>query len=77
MYTNSNLAGKAFISMPKKRSMTETFLKNIEDNDMKYSAWLVDEDDLFGAVLDNEKDSKKLFEDLKLTNVMIYEIIKN
>jgi hypothetical protein len=71
------LAGKALIAMPKKRSMTETFLKFIESNEMNYTAFTIDEENLFGEVLDNEKESKKLFEDLKITNVIVYEIKKN
>jgi hypothetical protein len=71
------IVGKAFISMPKKRSMTETFLKYVEENEMKYSAWQIVEEDLFGPALENEKDAKKLFENLQSTNVMIYEISKN
>lgn len=70
-------AGKALIAMPKKRGMTEIFLKLIENNEMNYRAFSIDEDDLLIDPLENEKESKKLFEDLKSTNVMIYEIKKS
>jgi hypothetical protein len=63
--------------MPKKRSMTEMFLKFIESNEMNYTSLCLDEEELFGDVLDNEKESKKLFEDLRVTNVVVYEIKKN
>ena len=61
--------------MPKKRSMTDKFLKYIEDNGMKYEAKLIEDEDLFSSPLENEKD-KKLFDDLKTSYVMIYEIMK-
>lgn len=69
-------SGKALIAMPKKRSMTEQFLKLIVDNGMNYQGNIIDDEDLFSNPLENDKESKKLFEDLKATNVMIYEITK-
>ena len=65
------------IAMPKKRSMTETFLKLVESNEMSFTVIPLDEEDLFGDALENEKESRKLFEDLKTTNVIVYEIKKN
>lgn len=65
------------IAMPKKRSMTEIFLKLVESNDMNYKVLPLEDEDLFGDALENEKESKKLFEDLKTTNVIVYEIKKN
>ncbi len=44
---------------------------------MNYTSLCLDEEELFGDVLDNEKESKKLFEDLRVTNVVVYEIKKN
>jgi hypothetical protein len=63
--------------MPKKRSMTEIFIKFVESNEMNCTSLSIVEEDLLGDVLDNEKESKKLFEDLRMTNVFIYEIKKN
>lgn len=63
--------------MPKKRSMTEIFIKFVESNEMNCTSLSIVEEDLLGDVLDNEKESKKLFEDLRMTNVIIYEIKKN
>jgi predicted SAM-dependent methyltransferase len=68
--------GKAIIAMPKNRSMTDQFLKLINDNGMKYEGRIIDDQDLFFNPLENEKESKKVFEDLKTSNVMLYQISK-
>jgi hypothetical protein len=62
--------------MPEKRSMTSTFLKHIEDNNMKYNILLLNEEDLLGPILDDKTESKKLFEDLKEMKITLYEIYK-
>ena len=62
--------------MPKKRSMSETFLKFVEENDMKWEGKLVDDESLLFNPMENEKEGKKYFEDLKNIQMMIYEISK-
>ena len=73
--------GKCFISMPKERSMTKTFLEYIENEGLKWKSLAfndLDEEEkkyLFYPVLANDKKNK-LFEDLSKMNIMLYEINK-
>jgi len=77
-----NENGVAIICMPKKRSMTEVFLNHLGNLNLKYNSYFIEQDesyfnqDLFTAPIDNEKESKKLFEDLKKMEILIYEIYK-
>lgn len=68
--------GKALITMPEKRSMTTKFIEYLEANELtcKYQYIESEDDDLFGKVLDDEKESKKYFEDLKSMKIILYEI---
>jgi len=73
--------GKCFISMPKERAMTKTFLEYIENEGLKWKSLAfndLDEEEkkyLFYPVLANDKKNK-LFEDLSKMNIMLYEINK-
>ena len=73
--------GKCYISMPKERSMTKTFLEYIENEGLKWNSLLfndLDEEEkqyLFMPVLENDKKNK-IFEDLSKMNLMLYEISK-
>ena len=73
--------GKCYISMPKERSMTKTFLEYIENEGLKWNSLLfndLDENEkqyLFMPVLENDKKNK-IFEDLSKMNLMLYEINK-
>ena len=73
--------GKCYISMPKERSMTKTFLEYIENEGLKWNSLLfndLDEEEkqyLFMPVLENDKKNK-IFEDLSKMNLMLYEINK-
>lgn len=74
--------GKCFISMPKERKMTKTFLEYIENEGLKWTSLAFNELDeeekkyLFYPVL-GEKDKKnKIFENLSNMNLMLYEINK-
>ena len=73
--------GKCFISMPKERAMTKTFLEYIENEGLKSKSLAfndLDEEEkkyLFYPVLGNDKKNK-LFEDLSKMNIMLYEINK-
>lgn len=71
--------GKALIAMPEKRSMTKKFLEYLADNDLAYEAkFFKDEcEDIFDNILDDYKESRKLFEDLLSMNIMLYTIYKN
>jgi predicted nicotinamide N-methyase len=68
--------GVALIAMPEKRSMTKPFLEYLNLNELTASyKYMSDYNiDLFENVLENEKESKKLFENLKNMNIMLYEI---
>ena len=73
--------GKCFISMPKERSMTKTFLDYCENEGLKWKSLafneINDEDEkkyLFSPALKNDK--QKIFEDLSKMNIMLYEINK-
>ena len=74
--------GKCFISMPKERSMTKTFLEYIEKEGLKWISLAfndLDEEEkkyLFYPVLGNDLKKNKLFEDLSIMNIMLYEINK-
>ena len=74
--------GKCFISMPKQRSMTQTFLDFIEKEGLKWNCLSFNELDeeekkyLFLPVLGNDKKNKNIFEDLEKMNLMLYEITK-
>lgn len=73
--------GKCYISMPKERSMTKTFLEYIENEGLEWNSLLfndLDENEkqyLFMPVLENDKKNK-IFEDLSKMNLMLYEINK-
>jgi predicted nicotinamide N-methyase len=68
--------GKAWISMPEKRSMSGSFLKFIEEANMSYNKIYID-DECCGTILDDKIEAKKLFEDLKGMKIILYEIYKN
>lgn len=68
--------GVCLISMPEERSMTKQFLKYIEENGLKWKSEYYKDDDLFIPVLKDEKESKKLFENLKEMKLMLYTITK-
>ena len=68
--------GLCFISMPEERSMTKKFLSYIEENGLKWESEYYKDDDLFIPVLKDEKESKKLFENLKEMKLMLYTIKK-
>jgi predicted nicotinamide N-methyase len=71
--------GKAMIVMPEKRSMTNKFLEYLSENNLSYeSKYFKDEcEDIFDQILEDQKESKKLFEDLLSMKIMIYTIFKN
>ena len=75
-------SGKCYISMPKQRQMTDTFLKYIENEGMKWKKLCfndLDEEEkkyLFNPVLKEEKENKKYYENLSCMNIMLYEIYK-
>lgn len=72
--------GKCYISMPKKRSMTQKFIGYCEENGLTVKGKCFNdfgEDNLFINVLKDEKESKKLFENLKSMEIMIYTIEHN
>ena len=62
--------------MPEERSMTKTFLGFIEENGLKWKSEFYKDEELFIPILKNEKESKKLFENLKGMKLMIYTISK-
>ena len=70
--------GFCFISMPEKRSMTNTFLQYIKECGLKYQSEFYDihNEDLFLDVLSDKKENKKLFENLKDMKLMLYKIYK-
>ena len=70
--------GFCFISMPEKRSMTNTFLQYIKECGLKYQSEFYDinNEDLFVDVLSDKKENKKLFENLKNMKLMLYKIYK-
>jgi len=70
-------SGKAYISMPKKRGMTETFINYLNECNMSVEGKLLNDNDLLGIPLENEKDSKKYFEDLNNVNIMLYIVTRN
>ena len=73
--------GKCYISMPKERSMTKTFLEYIENEELKWNSLSFNELDdeekkyLFLPVMKGDKKNK-IFEDLNKMNLMLYEINK-
>jgi len=68
--------GKALITMPTNRSKTLDFLKFVEDNKMFCTFAEVKEEDLLGCPLENEKEYKKLFENIVDMKIVLYEITK-
>jgi len=70
--------GMALIAMPEKRSMTNMFLKYLSENNLCYeSKYFKDEcEDIFDHVLENQKESKKFFEDLESMKIIMYTIKK-
>ena len=60
--------------MTEKRSMTKKFLSYIEENNMVCKYSLIEDSDLYDSILDDVNESKKLFEDLKSMNIILYEI---
>jgi predicted nicotinamide N-methyase len=70
--------GKALIAMPEKRSMTKMFLNYLTDNNLCYESKYFKEEceDIFDHVLENQKESKKLFEDLESMKIIFYTIKK-
>lgn len=72
-----NPNGICLISMPFQRGMTQTFLGYCTENNLKYSSFHINEikdDSLFIPVLKDLTQSKKLFEDLKKMDFMVYRI---
>jgi ribosomal protein L11 methylase PrmA len=76
-----NKNGKCFISMPLKRSMTDEFKKYVEECGMVWKGMHFKDanldEQLFGEVLKNKKESKKLFDNLKDMDIMLYTIEHN
>ena len=70
--------GICYISMPEKRSMTQTFLKYVTECGMKYQSEFYDinNEELFVEILKDKKENKKLFENLKDMKLMLYKIYK-
>ena len=73
--------GKCFISMPRQRAMTKTFLEYCENEGLKWKSLafneINDEEEkkyLFCPVIKNDKN--KIFEDLSKMDLMLYEINK-
>ena len=73
--------GKCFISMPRQRAMTKTFLEYCENEGLKWKSLALneinDEEEkkyLFCPVIKNDKN--KIFEDLSKMDLMLYEINK-
>ena len=75
-------SGKCFISMPKERKMTKTFLEYIENEGLKWNSLAfndLDEEEkeyLFYPVLGEKGKNNKIFENLSNMNLMLYEISK-
>lgn len=68
--------GKALIAMPEKRMMTSTFLKFIEENGLKFKYSPMNDSYLLARILDDERQSNKLFENLENLNIILYEIAR-
>ena len=70
--------GICYISMPEKRSMTQTFLKYVTECGMKYQSeyYDINNEELFVEILKDKKENKKLFENLKDMKLMLYKIYK-
>ena len=70
--------GICMISMPEKRSMTNTFLDYIKKCGLKYKKeyYDINNEELFADVLSNKKENSKLFENLKEMKLMLYTIYK-
>ena len=75
-------SGKCFISMPKERKMTKTFLEYIENEGLKWTSLAFNDLDekekeyLFHPVLGEKGKNSKIFENLSNMNLMLYEISK-
>ena len=70
--------GCCYISMPEKRSMTDTFLGYINECGLKYQSefYDVNNEELFADILKNKTENKKFFENLKNMKLMLYRIYK-
>ena len=70
--------GICYISMPEKRSMTNTFLGYIKECGLQYQSEFYDinNEELFIGILKDKKENKKLFEDLKNMKLMLYKIYR-
>ena len=70
--------GICYISMPEKRSMTNTFLGYIKECGLQYQSEFYDinNEELFIGILKDKKENKKLFEDLKDMKLMLYKIYR-
>lgn len=64
--------------MPEKRSMREKFESLLLENNLKYVIQFMNEigdnEDFYINILESEKESKKAFENIKLMNILFYEI---
>ena len=75
-------SGKCFISMPKERKMTKTFLEYIENEGLKWTSLAFNDLDekekeyLFYPVLGEKGKNSKIFENLSNMNLMLYEVSK-
>lgn len=68
--------GTAYITMPEKRSMTTAFLKYLEENELFCTYSPIEDEELYDVILEDQKESKKLFEDLKSMKIILYEITR-
>ena len=72
--------GKCYISMPLQRSMTLKFIEYCNENGLKVNGECFNDfgdENLFCNVLKDEKENKKLFENLKNMKIMLYTIEHN
>lgn len=60
--------------MPEKRGKTGVFLEYCEQNNLKHSKELIIDDNLCSPVMEDTKESKKHFEDLKSMKITLYKI---
>jgi len=76
------LDGKAYIIMPEKRSMREKFEDYLAQNKLEFSIQFFNDiqdnnENFYIPILENESESKKAFENIKIMNILYYQIIKN
>ena len=62
--------------MPEKRKKTSLFIEYCNKYNLTCESLFLDDEDLLQPILEDEKEAKKLFEDLKTLKIKLYKLTK-